>query len=270
MDGIHLLSAMLKREHGQAARDVLVANARLRNSVATSFLKIDKEIGLVQYWGFVGYLREKQIGASWHPTAKRLLYGSSASNGGKNGGDNDPDEPKTKDKKQVARVAFMITSTQRAELSERLGYDADHIKQLNPVEASLILRHNVSPEDVNDRLAGLVQDYNEQQAQLHQEAKWEAERVARQRLETVEQEVEGNQVFLEEEFSATESAATAKLWYEVVETRVADGSAIPVALYKDEDEAKLCLELKEGFADRRAREKNEKLSTTYTIRKTVK
>ena len=93
-------------------------------------LKADREVGLVRYWGFLGYLREKNIGKSWPPVVKRLLFGSQITLG------DDSGSQKTKNKK--ARVAFMITSTQRAELSERLGYEADHIRLLNPVEGKWV------------------------------------------------------------------------------------------------------------------------------------
>jgi hypothetical protein len=66
------------------------------------------------------------------------------------------------------------------------------------------------------------------------------------------------------------SSSDGTLWYEVVENRVSDGSATPVALYRNEDEAKFCLELKEEFAERHAREKDIGIATTYIIRKTVK
>jgi hypothetical protein len=117
--------AIIYKQGGETARDVLVAQARLTNGVAASFLKADREMGLVRYCGFLGYLREKEIGQSWPPVVKRLLYGSQSTLG-------DLGSQKKQDKK--ARVAFMITSSQRAELSERLGYEADHIKMLNPVE----------------------------------------------------------------------------------------------------------------------------------------
>ena len=290
VDGVHLLSALVRKQNGETARDVLVTHARLSNGVATSFLKLDKEVGLMRYCGFRGYLREKQIGVSLPHFAKRLIYGSTSTIG--TGGDpGDPSDPKKKDKKNVAKVAFMITSTQRIELSERLGYRAKDIKKLKPVEASLILQHNVSPTEVDDKLAGLVQDYNDTLAREHQEAKLEAEKLASQNLAmaqtpfhqessdkedtlfgNIQREAtnEGKEISSDENQSSSALTGATRLWFEVVETRVSDGSAIPVALYKNEEEAKMCLELKEGFSARRAREKGEDPATTYAIRKTVK
>lgn len=291
-DSFHLLAAMWRKQNGQSARDVLVNSARINNGVATSLLAVDKEVGLYRYYGMLGYLREKRIGAS-NPITKRLLYAGSTSIS-TTGGDSDPDGPEKKDNKnQVAKVAFMITSSQRTELSERLGYEPEDIKKLKPVEASLILQNNVCPDDVDAKLGGLVQEHNDELVRQHREAKHEAKQEAEQlqakqltneneaaEVEVPTDEKQADPLLLEEvklaalekaeDFEEGTSMGSAKMWYEVVETRVSDGSAIPVALYQDEEEAKMCLELKEGFADRRAKEKKEDPSTTYTIRKTMK
>jgi hypothetical protein len=207
-----------------------------------------------------------------------------------NGGDGDASGKKNNNK-NAAKVAFMITSNQRLELSERLGYQSDDIKKLKPVEASLLLANNVTPDEKDAKLGGLIQEYNEELSRQHQQAKLEAEKLQLdEQLQSRSPEVtetettadeqqektlllhEVKQAAIEEAENTDEGAATgsAKMWFEVVETKVSDGSTIPVALYQDEEEAKLCLELKEGFAERRAQEKKEEPSTTYTIRKTVK
>ena len=281
-ESFHLATAMWKRGTGETKRDVLFHQARF-NGVATSFLKLDREVGLYKYFGLIGYLREKQIGAS-NPLTRRLLsYGST------NGGDGDPCGKK-KNNKNAAKVAFMITSNQRLELSERLGYQSDDIKKLKPVEASLLLANNVTPDEKDAKLGGLIQEYNEELSRQHQQAKLEAEKLQLdEQLQSWSPEMtetettadeqqktllldEVKQAAMEEAENTDEGTGTgsAKMWYEVVETKVSDGSNIPVALYQDEEEAKLCLELKEGFAERRAQEKKEEPSTTYTIRKTVK
>lgn len=277
IDGFHLFAAFIRKDSSQSWRDVVVNNAR-NNAVASSFLLVDKEVGLFQYYGFMGYLREKQIGASWHPTARRMMYGSCIDG---SGGDPKKDSDENgKEKKQVARVAFMITSTQRAELSERLGFSADAIKELTPLQASLILTHDVSPDEVDKKLDGLVQEYNDELARQHQLAKLEAEKVAAS--QSVEAETEQTRssdqtidethdtLLLDGETNRITPIGESKHWYEVVETRVSDGSAIPVALYQSEEEAKLCMDLKQGFSERRAKEKDEDPATTYSIRKTVK
>lgn len=161
--------------------------------------------------------------------------------------------------------------------------------------ASLILENNLSPSE-EGKLAGLVKEYNEKLLRQHQEAKLEADRIesasstmTHTPLETESSDGKVDPQLLEEQsfkdrepvpdaarsFPNNDSGVSASgsdgtLWYEVVENRVSDGSATPVALYRNEDEAKYCLELKEEFAERHAREKDTELATTYIIRKTVK
>jgi hypothetical protein len=157
------------------------------------------------------------------------------------------------------------------------------------------LENNLSPSE-EDKLAGLVKEYNDELVQQHQEAKLEAERIesvssamTQTPLETESSDGKEDPLFLgSQTFKSHEPAADAArsffnndsgvsasssdgtLWYEVVENRVSDGSATPVALYRNEDEAKFCLELKEEFAERHAREKDTGIAMTYIIRKTVK
>jgi hypothetical protein len=52
--------------------------------------------------------------------------------------------------KKIARVAFMITSSQKVELQERLGYEATDIKGLTPMEALLILEHDIHRNDYDE------------------------------------------------------------------------------------------------------------------------
>lgn len=285
LDTFYLASALVfRKDTSQTARDILVAQARSNNNVASSFLMVDKEVGLFRYYGSSDYLREKQL-LPFFSATKRLIGGSAMNSNG--GGNEDPDkDSEKKDKPQVARVAFMITSTQRTELSKRLKYSGEEIKQLKPLEASLILSNDLSPTDAEDKLPGLVQDYNDELTRQHQEAKLQAEKLASQREVEVETPVEqqsqekeetlllsdvpDQDTFQEASASDVDQSAGSKLWYEVVETRVSDNSSIAVALYQNEDEAKLCLELKESFEDRRAREKDKEPATTYAIRKTVK
>ena len=278
LDSYQLALDLVRKPAGESVRDVMMAR-RTSNAVAATWFKMDREVGLVQYWGFIGYLREKQVGQSWNPTVKRLLYGTTITESVK--------------KKTTAKVAFMITSTQRTELSERLGYEADHIKRLKPVEASLILQHNVSPNEVDDKLVGLVQEYNDALARQHQEAKLEALRLETERLAEKEkpatplerESAEEPTMMLDQSFQNVDvdilqstlpspdeslSSSNGTLWYEVVENNVSDGSCTAVALYQNDEEATLCLELKREFAQRHAREKDTSIATTYFIRKTIK
>jgi hypothetical protein len=69
----------------------------------------------------------------------------------------------------AAKVAFMVTGRMKEQLLE-LGYTPDQIKQFKPIEASLLLEHNVPPEQQAEQLPQLVQDYEIQQIQQAQEA----------------------------------------------------------------------------------------------------
>jgi hypothetical protein len=55
----------------------------------------------------------------------------------------------------------MVTATMKAELKDRLGYEASDIRKLTPVQASLILQHDVTPADQSTRLAILVQAHHD-------------------------------------------------------------------------------------------------------------
>ena len=159
----------------------------------------------------------------------------------------------------------------------------------------MILENNLSPSE-EDKLAGLVKEYNDELVRQHQEAKLEAEKnesdgstvtqtplvtessdgkedptfLRRQNFKSCEIVPDATRSFLNEDSAVSASSSDGTLWYEVVENRVSDGSVTPVALYRNEDEAKFCLELKEEFAERHAREKDTEVATTYIIRKTIR
>lgn len=58
-----------------------------------------------------------------------------------------------------AKVAFMITSSMKQELKDKLGYDADQIKQMTPQQASIVLYHAVSPDTFDGRLPILEEEF---------------------------------------------------------------------------------------------------------------
>ena len=67
-----------------------------------------------------------------------------------------------------ARVAFMITAAQRSELSAGLGYGDDEIRKLRPLEALLILQHQVGPGN-EAKVRRLVEDNDELQRREEEE-----------------------------------------------------------------------------------------------------
>lgn len=253
-------------------RSVLISQAReLNNPVALSALKLDREVGLVRYHGITGYLKEKDF------TARRLLYGrgTTSAEGEEDSAAASP--PKT------ARVAFMITSTQKAELKERLGYEEAHIKKLTPLEATLILEHDVETHDVAT-VERLVLEHNAsllQQQRQHQEHV-EQQQLREQHLNDVEEtkveestetllldtshpRMPSEYIYTKESETAS-SSSTDIVWYEVVETDASDGLSSVVALYSSQEEANVCLDIKREFAARRAKENGGDPATTYDVR----
>jgi predicted fused transcriptional regulator/phosphomethylpyrimidine kinase len=67
-----------------------------------------------------------------------------------------------------AQVAFMVTAKMKTQLGE-LQYTADDIKQLTPVEASLLIAHDVPALERARDLPLLVADYERQQEEDRKE-----------------------------------------------------------------------------------------------------
>ena len=160
-----------------SARSVLMGLARGQrppNSVAASLLRADRELGLVRYHGLYGYVERAGgvrslllrlppppgAGAGAGADPGRDGRGGGGDGGGAAEGDG---EGRTK-----ARVAFMITAAQRSELSAGLGYGDDEIRKLRPLEALLILQHQVGPGN-EAKVRRLVEDNDELQRREEEE-----------------------------------------------------------------------------------------------------
>jgi hypothetical protein len=156
-DSLTLLAHLMKAP--SMTRTILINQARQANTVALSYLRVEREIGLVQYHGFMGYLRQHP--RSWRSSSsnRSASFGTTSATSNSTTTTTSPTQqqqhPPTK-----ARVAFMITSSQRSSLQQELGYSEQQIKQLKPLEASLILEHQLSPPDSVGRLAPLVAAYH--------------------------------------------------------------------------------------------------------------
>ena len=150
---------------GDAFRNVLVAEARQSNRVATNLLTVQQQIGLMRYHGLMGYWRQRQgalqaAGNAPTPSSSDAEMSTAAND-------------KSSEKENVAQVAFMITTAMRKELSENLSYTAENIKSLTPVDASLILHHQLKPEEIEEKLPGLLEAHRAEQERI---AKLEEER----------------------------------------------------------------------------------------------
>jgi hypothetical protein len=254
-------------------RPILLDHARQANRVATSMLKVDKEFGLMKYWGFPGYLKQ------------RLSFGSSSTATRTTGaativstGDDTP--------AKGGRIAFMLTAAMKTELADRLGYSPEDVKKMTPVQASLILNNSIPHEEMAYLLPILEKDYHEAvEREQHQKA--EEEKL----LKMQQQEQEKQQKLQEPSYIPSPTVGDAsiydkhrdimsttvndgyasanillnptwgsgKKWYEVTES-TADGESTRVGLYTDLDEAKLGMEARQYIADR------ESSPLTYELR----
>jgi hypothetical protein len=234
---------------------------REANTVATGLLKVDKEVGLVKYYGLSGYLKQRFQSTT---TAR---------------GESSPDTDPVASSPVGAKIAFMVTASMKQELSERLGYGIDQIKTLTPLQASLILNESIQPDEIETKLPQAEQAYNIRRRQEEEEARIQAEQAhilaaATTTATTVAAEAAvvhhdtvvggmghdtqhfgvghgyrsrneldpiGNSSSMGEFFSASE-------WFEVTEI-TADGSISRVGLYTDEEEAKLGMTTRREIAE---------------------
>lgn len=156
-----------------------------RNRTALSVLRTQKEWNDMRYYGMAAYFRHKMpmptlVGAesSWKsPFSTASSSSSSSTTTAASGADPSPsttaDASTTSSSAPspppAAKVAFMVTARMKGQLSE-LGYSAEDIKQMTPVEASLLIDNKVSPADRAARLPELVKDYEEEQERKQQES----------------------------------------------------------------------------------------------------
>lgn len=166
-DGTSLLMAIQKQQRSkptQQIRDILLTQARQhQNSVATNMLLIDKEIGLMKYHGTFHYITQysplrkfqqfsflrgsspKTAIIQDNANATTSVTGSSTQHQDANAfNKNTTASTFMANTATKAKVAFMITATQRSLLAE-MGYSPSLIKTLKPIEALLILEHDLSP-----------------------------------------------------------------------------------------------------------------------------
>eukprot|EP00573_Skeletonema_grethae_P003342 CAMPEP_0201690558 /NCGR_PEP_ID=MMETSP0578-20130828/3982_1 /ASSEMBLY_ACC=CAM_ASM_000663 /TAXON_ID=267565 /ORGANISM="Skeletonema grethea, Strain CCMP 1804" /LENGTH=404 /DNA_ID=CAMNT_0048175585 /DNA_START=212 /DNA_END=1422 /DNA_ORIENTATION=- len=133
------------------------------NVAAVKLLHLDREFGLLQYYGVQEYARRwmKSRPSTSSPTPQSITQTTEQAGGTSNNSNNN---------NNVARVAFMITSEQRRKLSADLGYTQQDIRSFKPIEALLLIENDVkktSPSDgdaqynFRDRLKELVEENEE-------------------------------------------------------------------------------------------------------------
>jgi hypothetical protein len=201
-DGYHLATAIIQDTTAKRAvsfKPVLLQHARQSNAVANSLLQMDKQVGLVRYYGVMGYVKQR-----WQPALKgedadksSLSFSTSAT------------ATTTTSTTGTARVAFMITASMKEELADKLGYDIDQVKQMTPLQASLVLHHQITPDVFEEQLPIAEQEYEVQRVEeqrqreleikekekLHQEMelKKKQEQLKRQEEEQQQQQQQGQQ-----------------------------------------------------------------------------
>lgn len=181
------LAATANVSVGERIKAVLLQEARREpspNSMAISFLKIDKEIGLVKYWGLAEYLRQNQGFFSFSSLSSRLLNQkphNDGSNSINNASIDENDASKPTNTAATAKVAFMITSSMKRDLVDGLGYQASVVKGMTPQQASLVLHHRLGPDSYEEQISDLETAFAEEQQRQREEL--EAQRKQQEELE---------------------------------------------------------------------------------------
>lgn len=188
-DGFQLARAIFRDSTTKRAvsfKPALLDQARQSNSVAYSLLRMDREIGLVRYYGIMGYFRQHwqaRFSSSLPPSTTSTTTMESNENAASlatTSIDADTDTPvPTK-----ARIAFMITASMKQELNEQLGYDLDeHVKKMTPLQASLILHYRIAVEDMDEKLPIVEERYEKKRQEDAKRQQQEAEQLEQQRAQ---------------------------------------------------------------------------------------
>mmetsp|Transcript_26842 Transcript_26842/g.65234 ORF Transcript_26842/g.65234 Transcript_26842/m.65234 type:complete len:338 (+) Transcript_26842:108-1121(+) len=195
-DGFQLARAIFKDSTTKRAvsfKPVLLDQARRSNLVANSLLQVDRQIGLVRYYGFMGYFQQQfqaRFSSSLPPSTT-----SEDSSSATTETTADSTSPPNK-----ARIAFMITGSMKQELSEQLGYDLDEdIKKMTPLQASLILHYRIPVDEMEEKLPlveeryekKLEEDALKQQQQAEEMGKQRAAQMEMKKAEAARQEAQG-------------------------------------------------------------------------------
>lgn len=137
------------------------------NQTALSLLRYQKEWNDMRYYGFLNYMRAQVPSLMGWPAFSTLQSSSVAPSSSpatistQVSGGEESSPPK-------AQVAFMVTAKMKTQLGE-LQYTADDVKQLTPVEASLLIAHSVPPLERAKDLPLLVAEYERHQEEDRKE-----------------------------------------------------------------------------------------------------
>jgi len=182
----------------------------------------------------------------------------------------EPSSSSKESRKTLARVAFMITQSQKDELSEKLGYSKDEIKKLKPMEAVLILKHDIFPNELEEKLPDFLKQEQEQEKNisrnnnnlvsidLQESIKSQSEEISSpDELLSSESNTSSDPLLLLSSPPSLEENKQQKeleedmvqCRYQVIQIKKNDNmSEEVIALYPNESEAKFCLETKQILA----------------------
>jgi len=144
----------------EKSRQVILDQSRSSNVAAIRLLEWHRELNLMRYHGMPEYLRRCWSNITWRPRFSFLSGFSPSSTAEAGAGTssssmpsvNSVDSDSSTGNKNVAKVAFMITSEQRRRLSVDLGYSQEDIRSFKPIEALLLLENGVKMEISGDEI----------------------------------------------------------------------------------------------------------------------
>jgi hypothetical protein len=145
LDSIRLAQSLYQSWRVHPKPLTLLLKDHLDNPIAVQLLSAHKEYNLLRYYGVRGYVKQR----------KNKAAGSQGESPYSNAETPGPSSP------SVARISFMVTARMKEELINNLGYSPEFIAKLKPLEASLILQHQVRDAST-EAIAQLVQSHDEQ------------------------------------------------------------------------------------------------------------
>lgn len=220
-DGIQLAQAIFKDSTAKRAvsfKPVLLDQARQSNSVAHSLLQIDRQIGLVKYYGILCYFKQQwqaRFSSSLPPSTTPTTSDgkSSYSTTSETSSAGDPIK---------ARIAFMITGSMKQELNEQLGYDLEEdIKKMTPLQASLILHYRITADEMEEKLPLVEAEYEkkiEDDAFMQQQAAAQREKFQAARLTEMKKEEDLRKAQQQQQEETSQEPTTDRVTHETVPT----------------------------------------------------
>mmetsp|Transcript_26237 Transcript_26237/g.39720 ORF Transcript_26237/g.39720 Transcript_26237/m.39720 type:complete len:279 (+) Transcript_26237:65-901(+) len=255
-----LLLSKLTRSTPSSFREILLSEAKVSNSVATSVLLAEKELAVFKYYGILAYSRQR-ISPHFSGWLNKRLSSSR----------NEHYAMKQLSNGRKVKVAFMITKDQRRALAAELGYTEDKIKKLKPMEALLILEHRIPPLEMKSKVPTLIKDHKQKEVTLEENLKSRCDNVEISPFTVKAKFDESNAIACSEQQDSNQLATGSELttitrqkWFEVIE--VQNNVHITVGLYHDEAEAKFCLETKEKLAAKHRRTENIQFKIKVTFK----